>query len=730
MNLPQNEYSLLYPRANKEIVRYSPSISNEQEHEDVVSFSHYFWLLKRYRWKILAVVVISTTITALTCSLITPLYESTVQIVIDNKLPSRALGQDASSAPGSTDIDQMMNTEIQVVQSDAVLRPVAEQYKLLDPARSTFNNKNLKDAPVAIKNLTVSRVPNSLVIKINYRSVDPRRAAVIANSIAQSYISKELEMRARSSMGLSNFMEKQIAELKNNMDASERALAGFEQQLGFVNQDEKTNILSARLLQLNTEYSEAENDRIRKEAGFRAIDSGSIAALEVSPQAEALAKLQERIRTAREKMVDTKTIYGPNYPEYKRAANELDELTTQYKQMRADAVQRIIAEYQQAKHREAILQASLAHAKDESDRINANSLQYQQLKQEAEANKALYEELFRKIKEAGINAGFQGSAIRIADEARPGQRPIFPNVKVFTFLGFLFSLAGSVAFVVLSDVFDRTIRDPDQARQFLSTDVIGILPDVRRFASSPRVRLLSNGDSEETNGAVRLKDPFRSAGFYNEAICTLRSTIMLDRLARTLRSIMVTSAAPGEGKSTCAAHLAMAHAAQGRKTLLIDADLRCPCQHQLFGLANDCGLANAVFNELDFSELPRQVNENLYVIPAGNCKSRSFELVGPRLAELMKEIGNEYDLVIIDAPPMVGLAEPIQIAGIADGVLVIARAGSTSRQAIANLLSTLNRLHANVLAVVLNRVRLDMSPNYGKVKDYYRYVAKVVPKAS
>jgi polysaccharide biosynthesis transport protein len=705
------------------LAQYVSPASDKSEAEQTISFNHYLWLLRRHWWKILLIVVGCTTLTAAICNVITPIYEATARIVIDNRVPSTALGRDGDFALSSSEIDQMINTEIQLIQSDVVLRPVAERYHL-----NNAEKKINADAPATIKRLKISHPPNSLIINISYRSPDRKRAALIANAVAHSYINASLEMRARFSRGLSFFMEKQIDELKSNMDVSAKALAGYEKELGVVNPDEKTSILSARLIQLNTEYTEAENDRIRKEAAYRAILSGSLAALEVSPQAEALAKLQDGIRTAQEKMASIKTIYGPNYVEYRRVANELQELTSQYNQMRADVAQRITTEYKQAKRREEILQESLANAKDESDKLNANSAQYQQLKREAEANKALYEELFRKIKEAGINAGFQGGAIRIADEARPEVAPVFPDTKVFIFLGFLFSLAASVIVILLSDLFEKGLRDPEQARRVLNTDVLGVLPDVHEFATSSRVRLISNGDHNKKRKGKPVKEFFRSVSFYEEAISALRSTILLDRSSHKLHSIMVTSATSGEGKSTCAAHLAIAHAGQGKKTLLIDADLRRPSQHNLFGLSNENGVARAIGNKEDFAGLPQAIREieHLFVIPSGDYHLRRFDLVGSTIADILNEIGGDYDLVIIDTPPMQVLAEPIQIAGMVDSVVVVAQAGATSRQAVAGLLSTLYRIRSKVSSVVLNRVRPDMSPAYQQYNSYYRYSAKAI----
>ncbi|HEY0785620.1 MAG TPA: polysaccharide biosynthesis tyrosine autokinase [Acidobacteriaceae bacterium] len=709
---------------NGKVVAYLSPMGGGEEQPHVLTFHEYFFLLRRNWWKIAIAVVVCTGLTALLCSRITPVYEATARITIDQKMPSSVIGQEAVQSGGS-DVDQLMNTEIQIIQSDAVLRPVAEEFHLLPGGKNGSPASN--DAPVVLDKLSVARIPNSLLIDVSYRSTDPRLAARIANAMVHSYITRGMEMRARSSMGVSAFMEKQIAELKQNMDNSAQALAGYERQLGVIDPDEKTSILAARLLQLNTQYTDAENERIRRETAYQALRSGSSAALEVSPEAATLGALDERVRAAQEKMALAKTVYGPTYAEYKRAANELAEVTRQNDQMRGQIGQRIEVEYQEAKRREAMLHASLLQTKDESDKLNASSFQYQQLKREAEANKTLYNELFRKIKEAGINAGFQSSSIRIADEARPPLSPIMPRKKVFVFLAFMISLLGSTAVVLVAEMLDKSLRDPRRARIVTGLEIVGSLPDVRRFPE----HYLAQAALEEASPS-RNSDWFRTLEFYRECIATMLSSTLHDKSARVLGSILITSAGPGEGKSSCAAHIAAAHAAQGKRTLLIDADLRRPSQHGHFGLENDRGLADMIQDAVPFHAVRKRVAtiDNLDVIVAGSPLKRGTVLVGQKIAELISQVGKEYDLILIDAPPMLCLAEPIQIACIADGVLLISHAGRTSQQAVLDALSALDRVHANILGLVLNRVRLNMSQDYDRFRAYNRYSARLTAKAS
>ncbi len=695
------------------VVGYLPSPPFAPDQEHVFTFPHYLSLLQRNWWKIALAVVLSTGFAAFVSFRIPPVYQATARLSVDPRGPATVLGEDTVQN-GSSDFDQLINTELQIIQSDAVLRPVAEKYHLSEIRKNA--SSGAAEAPIVLHDLNLTRVPNSHLIDIKYRSADPRLAASIANAVAYSYINRGEEMRATVSLELSGFMEKQIAELKQNMENSAQALAVYERQLGVIDPDQRTSILTSRLQQLNSQYIDAENDRIRKETDYKAIASGSDAALEVSPQAVALNALDERVRAAQEKMEQAKTIYGPGYSQYKRAANDLAEVARQDQELRAEISKRINVEFQEAQRREAMLRASVAATKAESDELNARSFQYEQLKREAEANTTLYNELYRKIKEAGINAGFQNSSIRIADEARPPAHPIFPNKSLFIFLGFMLSLLASMAVVLLAEICDKSLRDPEQAQQITGLSVLGSLPDVKYF---PSLCLPREADRDERL-TKRTRDRLVSRDYYRECVASILSSLVYGPKGTCLRSIVITSPGPSEGKSSCAANLAAAHAAQGKKTLLVDADLRCPSQHRYFGVANEGGIGGMIENALPLQTVRQKVADvaNLDLIVAGITSKEPAALVGQKVSELIAEGIREYDLILIDAPPMLQLAEPIQIACRADGVVLVSHAGHTSRQEAMVALATLRSVHANIVGLILNRVHLNLSYDYRRYRAY------------
>jgi succinoglycan biosynthesis transport protein ExoP len=718
---------------NLPAMAYYPPFPPQQEFEPEapsVPLSHYLWVLRRHLWKIVAFVAACVLATAVISARLQPIYESIATVDIDRQAPSDVVGEGSTRSVELTDdADQFLATQIRLIQSDSVLRPVAEQFHLLDREGqlkkvSPEKAQRTAQAPVSLGGLKVTRPPNTYLLLISYSSPDPRLAADVANAIANSYLAHTYDIRIRSSATLSSFMEKQLDELKAKMEKSGLALAQFEKDLDVINPEEKTNILSARLLQLNTEYTVAQGERVSKEAAWNAMKSGSLEAAQVSAQGQALVKLNETLDAARQRFALVKSTYGPTHPEYRKAASEVAEVEKQIDTTRANIASRIEVEYREALNREQMLEKAVGETKADWDRINSRSFEYQQLKREADADKSLYDELIKKIREADINAGFQNNNIRIADVARPPLSQVSPNKKLNVMLAFLFSTLLAVGAALLHDTLDTTLRDPKEASRFLGTDVIATMPIDRLSAEFQKSELgAAEGAVAKLVKSGNRKGYYTATSEFEEAVRTLRNTILLSDFEGRLRSIVITSAIPGEGKTTIAAHLAIANAYRGKRTLLVDGDLRRPSIHARFGLNPREGLSNVLTGELAWRDviLPVEDKPNLSLLPAGPGSHRAADLIGPRLSTLLDEFGKEYDLVILDSPPLLGFAECLQMASAADGVLIVSRAGSTRRKDVAEVVSVLSRLRANIVGVVLNQVTHNMSPDGYSYYGYHRY---------
>jgi len=715
--------------SNQPAVAYYAPVAPQIEFEPEapsVPLSHYLWILRRHLWKMIAFIATCVLLTAIVTARLQPIYESTATVNVDFQAPSGVVGQDSKNAY-IDDPQTFLGTQIRLIQSDAVLRPVAEQFHLLKTNAGSSGLQRAAEAPISLGPLKVAQPAGTNLLLIGYRSSDPRRAADVANAVADSFLAHAYNIRIRSSSTLSSFMEKQLDELKAKMEKSNLALGQFERDLDVVDPEDKSNILSSRLLQLNTEYTNAQIDRVNKQAALDAIKTGSIEAAQVSSQGDSLGKLSESLNQARQHFAVVKTTYGSNHPEYRKAESQLEELEKQFQEARSNVTDRVATQYNQALSREQLLEMTVKETKAEWDSLNSRSFQYRQLKQEADADKALYDELVKKIQEADINAGFQDNNISIADAARPSLSPVYPNMETNLLLAFFVSTLLAIGAAVLLDSIDTTLRDPQEASRFLGVDVIGTMPVDRAAAQLPRpiVPLQSETGLATVIPNANRKGYYGGTSNFEEAVRTIRNTILLSDFEGRLRSIALTSAAPSEGKTTIAAHLGIANADRGKKTLLVDGDLRRPSLHSKFGINPREGLSNVLTGELPWQDVVLAIDgkPNLSLLPAGPGSHRAADLFGPRLSSLLDEFNKDYDLVIVDSPPLLGFAECLQIATAADGVLIISLAGETRRKAVAVVVSTLKRLRANIIGVIMNQVGQNTSSGgysyYGY--DYYRH---------
>jgi capsular exopolysaccharide synthesis family protein len=673
--------------------------------------------LKRHWWQIALFVALCSAAAIFISLRMTPLYEATATVEVDYQQPTGIIGQDAEKPLPANDSDEYLGTQVKLVESDDVLRPVAMKYDLLAVERQVKGvnpaaDDRVKKAPIVLKRLKVSRQVSTQLLLITYRAPSAELAAAAANEIANSYVAKIYELRSRSLEATSHFMEGQIQELKAKMDASNQRLTDVETEMGVINPEERTSVLSARLLQLNTDYTNAQAERMQKEASEDAAKTNTLEAAQVSTQGEEIKKIREQLSAEREVFAAVRATYGPNHPEYRKSEQKVEELTRQLDEAKNNAARRIGTDYQESVQREHLLEKRMAETKAEYDRANTHLAGYEQIKREADDDRAMYGEMLRKVRESSINAAFQNRNIRVADYARPPARPFSPNVPMNLALTMFSSTLLAVGGVMAMDATDNTLRNGPQASRVLGVSVLGTLPAVRDpNARTPaqRATLLLG----EERPARDRKDLMA----YGEAIRKLRNAILFSRNSTGIHTVLITSAMQGEGKSVTAADLALSMAQLRRKTLLIDADLRQPVLHSRFNLETAAGLGNVLARTAGWQTAVMDVPDvpDLQILPAGNASILPADLIGPAFQDLLIDLKRHYDLVVVDAPPVLPFAEPVQIASSVDAVVLVAEAGRTTAAAVDAVMSSLEWAGAQVLGVVLNRVqRSDEGADYGR----------------
>ena len=361
--------------------------------QPAVSPTHYLLVIWRQRWKILGFVAACMMATYLVSSRLTPIYQATAKIDVDRRTNTNVVGPESSQISAGDDAESFLATQREIILSDAVVRPVAEHYNLLQ-LESQFDRlggENIRrklGAPITLRYLDVTRPLNTYLLEIKYSSPDPKLAADVANAVASSFMDHNFELRVKSSGYLSVYVEKQLEELRAKMEKSSDALAAFERKMNVINPEEKTSLLTENIKQLNQEYLLAQAERVHKEAALNALENGSIAAQMNSPQAEELNRLQEKLDQANRNLADKASIYGVNNREYQKAANDVSELERQREEARKTVNARVDSEYQQARDKEQMLAKEVAKAKGEYEDLNSHSFEYQTLKSTAENDKS------------------------------------------------------------------------------------------------------------------------------------------------------------------------------------------------------------------------------------------------------------------------------------------------------------------------------------------------------
>jgi len=672
-------------------------------------------LLAYHKWKILAFIAIATAATVVVSRRLEPLYESSATVRIDRHAAG-IVGQEAGQQ-ASSDMDQIMATQVEIIQSDPVLGPVAKKYDLRRRENqykpNTPDEARVLAAPVVLKRLSVMRPPNTYLIRITYRASDPVLAAQVANDIAASYIAHAFDSNDKAYSEVSASIKSALRGLRSRMESSTANLAHLQRDLNMVDPQQGSTIQAARLQQLNQEFTAAQADRLKKEAAIEAFDkSNSLAAAQVSSQAGALDRSVDRLDTARQQFAMIRSVYGENNAEYKKAKEQVDELQRQVDQSRSDSRERLTVEFQQALGRERALAALVAATKAEVDGLSSKALQYQQAKGDAESDKTLYADLERRTAEVGINNRFQDTVIQFAERALPSSTKAFPNIPLYIALAFLLSATLSVVLVIVVHAVDSTLSDPEEAAVRFNVDVLGMIPATRNITS---VGSLARGQLPSKRSIERMAR-------YTEGIRLLRGSLGLAELDRPMRTVLFTSAEPGEGKSTTASNLALSFSQVGKRVLLIDADLRTPTLHLNFQVSNDIGVSDVLTGRVSWREAMIQINPNLFVIPAGSVLLAAADAFAQGASKLFENAGRGFDFMFVDAPPLLGFAESHQLARAADSVIVVTNAKRTSGRAVANTLAVLSRARANVLGLVMTHVEAKSnaySYGYGYGKNHH-----------
>ena len=429
--------------------------------------------------------VVLTALVVLVCAMLPPVNVGSATIAIDRQAAPETIGDNRLL------VDRRRPVHGHPAEPAAGRHHPAPGRRALQPARArapaapllvlallAAKAKAIRNAPIVLKHLKIERKPNTYLLTITYRDRDPQVAANVANAIADSYLRNIFETRIKEAGRLTSSMERQLIDLKEKMESTHRALMVYQRELGTADPEQKTSVLVARLQALNTENSVAQADRISKEAVFREAKDGSLPEVEVSAQSSDLTRDVEKLKVAKANLALVGATYGDQHPEYRKAAAQVEEARAALDESRQNVSTRIGVDYRQTLVRERMLSAAVTETKQQVDNLTAQSFDYLQLKHEAETAERVYEDLFAKIKQSGINSELQNNIIRLADSARPASRPVFPNWPFIVALSLAFFMLSCAAYVISAELTDVTAREAEAVEEALGVPVVCSLPQV------------------------------------------------------------------------------------------------------------------------------------------------------------------------------------------------------------------------------------------------------------
>jgi len=644
------------------------------------------------------------------------------------------------------------STDVLPVGSSDVLTKAQEQAeaeRLSDYVDDVL--ETLRVEPVKETRLTVRE---TRLIDVSYRHTDSHLAAKIVNTIAQTFMDDNLEKKTSNSFNTSSYLEKRIAELQGINRTKEEELINYAKNHQILSLDPSSNqnTVVERLEGLNKQLLIAENTRKEAEAAYRAslqpgaaealaqgggIDRDVPAATKLSTEAE--LKLAELKQKRAELLVEN----TEKWPAVKEVERQIAVLEKQINDAHTRATNVITTNlgtrYRQALANEESLRKSYDQQRSETITQNEAAVNYRILQQEIETNKTLLDGLLQRMKENDVVMAGTPNNIRVVDYAIAEKKPVSPRRTLVVGLSLLLSLGAGIGFAFFLDYLDDSVRSTDDVENYLHLPSVAVIPELatgrqkRALSLAARSSRLGvnngNGSGEVLLTELEKRSPIA------EAYRHLRTSILLSTAGRPPRTLLITSSAPSEGKTTTAVNTALSLAEMGARVLIIDADMRRPRLHSIFNLNNDRGLSGLLSSEpadaAITSAIQRKDDSGLFVLTAGPLPPNPAELIGSeQMLKLMSAVSQRFTHVIVDSPPVAAFTDGVLIASMVDGVLLVVSSGKNSRKVVARARKLLQDVGARIIGVVLNKVEATSSHSYYYYSNYYHYEQIDKPSAA
>jgi capsular exopolysaccharide synthesis family protein len=566
-----------------------------------------------------------------------------------------------------------------------------------------------------LSRLKIEPIRNSRLVKIHFNSNYPELSAQVANTVATTYMQQNLEIRFITTEKAKEWLTGQLQDLKGKVERADEDLQIFGSKHGIISLDEKENVIMHRLTELNEALIKAESDRIAKEAIYRQIKGGNIDSLPPILENKLISDLKQAYIQLEAQYVKQLETFKGDHPEMARLKKQMEILKSRLDGEISKIAAGIKNDYESGLKRERLLRQAFEQQKKKAMQMKEKAIQYNILKREADTNRDLYKGLLQRMKEAGISAGITASNIQLVDEAELPIKTYKPNKGLNLILALIVGLFLGVGLAFFFEYLDNSVKTPEDVEQLVRLPFFGLVPQI----SHERRRRVD----KENSCPVELITFGHPKSMLSEAYRNIRTSILLSFCGKPPKKIAISSPNPAEGKTTTTINTAIALSQTGARVLIIEADLRKPRIHRIFEQENGMGLSNFLSGNAELDSIIRQTEiPNLFYILSGPLPPNPSELLGSSLFKSMVEsLGERFDHIVIDAPPILGFADSTVLSTCVDGTILVVQAGKTPRETLLRAKDVLSQVNARILGVVINRVNIRRGGYDGYGYYYYRY---------
>ncbi len=687
-----------------------PDVRSDQAQEnwghlpvEVHPTPYYFRVIYKRRWLILGIMLAGLAAGLLRNWTAVRIFEAsaTLQIGADPNV----LGLERPLVDQRDWMREFLPTQLAVLESRE-LAAMARQELLTAAGGDSARRSQVPSVADLVDARTISPVVNTRLVSIGFNSTDPHLAAQVANALARAYVKWNTEFKSSTTGEASDWLKRQVEEQRRLVANSEAAMQSYKREHDAEALGERQNVVVQKLAEIQTAVTKARADTIEKQTQYAQLSSlkSSNDALDTLPAIasnpyihnikEELAGLQQQLAQASEQLGDR----HPDIIKLRAAVEAADrKLRTEISKLSAS----IRNEYQAAQARESALSGAFERQKKEVQDLNAKAVEYTALDRAATANRLLLDNLEQRSKQITLARDLPSASASLLDPAEVPDTPVWPREGRNLLIALSGSGALALVLVFLLEITNARVTSPDDVRRHLGIPVLGVAPQVRD-AHTPL--LLSEGAPVE----------------FAEMLHGVRTNLIAAPELSSTRTILVTSSEAGEGKTVIAANLAVSLARLNQRVLLIDADMRRPRLHEMFGVENGPGLADVLRGKATGDAFRKTKVARLWLMPSGTAPRNPADLLGSeRFRKLIDSLQKQVDWVVLDSPPVLAVADPCVISRVAAGVVFVLGSGYTSRDVASAAIERLEAVGANVVGAMLNRAALDKRTN-SYLPYYYR----------